>query len=32
MEISQFLDTLTQIHGEARSRGVYFRDSADTTL
>jgi 7-keto-8-aminopelargonate synthetase-like enzyme/predicted N-acyltransferase len=32
MEISQFLDTLTQIHGEARSRGVYFRDSEDTTL
>ena len=32
MEISQFLDTLTQLHGEARQRGVYFQDSTDTTL
>lgn len=32
MEASQFLDTLTQIHSEARSRGVYFRDAVDTTL
>ena len=32
MEISQCLDALSQIHGEARARGVYFRDAEGSSL
>ena len=32
MEISHFIDTLTQIHGEARQRGIYFCSADDAAL